>query len=279
MRTVLDELIARFPQAKRTTLRRMLAMGRVRVDGTVVVSLKTPLAADARVEVLEQGAGERLSGPPMAAGPFTIVYEDADLLVVNKPSGLITSSGPHDHRPTLLAYVRLHLRQTDPRARLGLIHRLDRDAAGLLVFSKSNEAYESLKTQFFKHTVTRRYVALVSPAPKPPSGEIDLPLEERADGTVYVCRKGRGQPAQTRYEVITDRGDKSAVVRLTLHTGRKHQIRVHLAHRNWPIVGDTVYGGRADEKGLHLCAVELAVDHPRTGQRMTWSIEAPFAMT
>lgn len=277
MRTVLDELTKRFPQSKRTTFRRMLAAGRVRVNGLAAVSLKAVVADGARFDVLDQGKRPRAETVTDVGPPFDIVYEDADVLVVDKRPGVITSSGPHDRRPTLLGHVRQYLHETDPRARVGLIHRLDRDAMGLLIFSKSNEAYESLKTQFFDHSVTRRYLALVSPVPKPPKGEIELRLEERKDGTVYVCGQGKGQVAKTLYEVVSDRGDKSAVVRLTLHTGRKHQIRVHLAQRNWPIVGDAVYGGKPSAAGLQLCAVELAIDHPRTGKRVTWTVKAPFA--
>src|SRR5262245_66217776 len=101
-----------------------------------------------------------------------IIHEDVDILVVAKPAGLLTSTVPRERRPTLLKMVREYAAQHDPRARVGLIHRLDRDASGLLVFSKNHDAYESLKRQFFRHTVDRIYLAVVRGRLNPPAGKI-----------------------------------------------------------------------------------------------------------
>jgi 23S rRNA pseudouridine1911/1915/1917 synthase len=203
-----------------------------------------------------------------------VVFEDADLLVVAKPAGLLTSTVPREKRPTLLAAVEEHLARYSPRARLGLIHRLDRDAAGLLVFSKCHEAYHSLKNQFFHHTVTRLYTAVVEGTLKPKKGMIRSRLEERADGTVYSTRRmDIGQPSRTDYEVLSAANGRS-VVRVKLHTGRKHQVRVHLSERGAPIVGDVMYG-KPDKMGLHLAATSLAFDHPRTGKRMEFHLPPP----
>jgi 23S rRNA pseudouridine1911/1915/1917 synthase len=272
-RTLLDALITRFPLAKRTTLRSMLADGRVWVDGRRARSLKQPVDDGAKVEVRDGSRSRKDEADVPTPGPLTVVYEDTDLLVVDKPPGLLTSTGPREKRPTALKFVREYMAH-DRDARVGLIHRLDRDASGLLVFSKSHVAYESLKTQFFRHTVTRAYAAVVSPAPKERAGTIDKPLEERADGTVYACRGSRGQRAVTHYEVMSVTGDR-ALLRVKLETGRKHQIRVHLSTRGWPIVGDTVYRGAESDAGLMLRAIELAIDHPKTGQRMTWTADVP----
>ena len=155
---------------------------------------------------------------------------------------------------------------------MGLIHRLDRDAAGLLVFSKNRAAYESLKRQFFHHAVTRIYHAIVSPPPKRAAGRIESRLAERADGTVHSTRhSGKGQVAITNFTVAKRRGD-SALLVVTLHTGRKHQIRAHLSESGCAIVGDTIYGGKP-HSGLLLAAVQLAFDHPRTGKRVAFTTE------
>ena len=205
-----------------------------------------------------------------------IIYEDADVLVVNKPAGLLTSTVPRERRPTLLALVRKHVEAGHKRARLGLIHRLDRDAAGLLVFSKNHAAYESLKTQFFHHSVKRVYLAVVIGKPDPSEGKIQSRLVERADGTVYSTRKPTGgEKAITFYRVIETRADGTSVVEVTLETGRKHQVRVHLSDRGWPILGDPVYE-RTHPKGLHLAATTLAFDHPRTKKRVEFSILPKF---
>jgi 23S rRNA pseudouridine1911/1915/1917 synthase len=212
---------------------------------------------------------------------WRIVFEDRDVLVVEKPAGLLTSTVPRERRPTLLAAVREYVLAKHPKARLGLIHRLDRDAAGLLVFSKSNLAYQSLKTQFFKHTVTRSYIALVEGKPNPDRGTIRSRLEERADGTVYSTRDPRkGQLAITDFETIKTTGPTRpgsvvrSILRVSLHTGRKHQVRVHLAERGMPIVGDPMYG-KPDRAGLHLIAAELAFDDPRTGKRRIFNLPPP----
>lgn len=203
-----------------------------------------------------------------------IIHEDRDILVVEKPAGLITSSGPRDRRPTLLAAVWDYVSHKYPKARVGLIHRLDRDAAGLLVFSKSHLAYRALKSQFFHHTVTRSYLALVQGIPNPPSGTLRSRLEERADGTVYSTpNPHRGQLAILEYKTIK-KAKPRALIQLNLHTGRKHQVRVQLADRGTPIVGDEVYG-KPDPAGLHLIALELAFDHPRTNKRCTYRLSPP----
>lgn len=233
-----------------------------------------------------------------------IVFEDHDLIVVSKPPGLLTATGPRERRPTLLAAVEAHVAAIDRRARIGLIHRLDRDATGLLVFSKNDRTYRSLKAQFFQHTVEREYAAIVTGIPTPPKGTIKSWLCERADGTVYsINHPGDGQIAVTDYELVRSRSGRS-LMRVMLHTGRKHQIRVHFAQRGMPVVGDTVYrappGMRTSKPAaagesaattkapharrdisppsagpLRLAAVRLVLDHPRTGKRMTFQIDPP----
>ena len=272
MATLLDRLLLLQPTAKRTTLRQMLADGRVRVDGQRARSLKQELADTAKVTIADH-APRALPSP----GPLAIVYEDDDVLVINKPPGLLTSTGPRERRPTALKFVQEYY-AGNRDVRVGLIHRLDRDASGLLIFSKSNLAYDSLKTQFFKHTVDRVYSAVVSRVPQDRKGTLNKPLEERTDGTVYVCRGNRGQLAVTHYTVVSQNPQRQALLRVSLETGRKHQIRVHLSHAGWPIVGDSVYGEATPGLGLMLCAVELALDHPRTGKRVAWDLPIPAFM-
>lgn len=272
--TLLDWLADRYPTAKRETLRRMVSGGRVTVNGTKPRTVKVEIGADDRVEVFDRPTtAER---PRRAAKlPFQIVHEDADLIVVDKPPGLLTSTVPGERRPTLLAAVRDYVKSNEPRGRVGLIHRLDRDASGLLVFSKSDMAYRSLKTQFFKHAVERVYLAVTTGVPNPKSGRIESRLEERADGTVYSTREsGKGERAVTHYETIGREG-KQGIVRVRLETGRKHQIRVHLAQRGTPIVGDVMYGKDDDARRLMLAAVTLGFMHPRTGKPALYRIEAP----
>jgi 23S rRNA pseudouridine1911/1915/1917 synthase len=283
--TVLTWLSQRHPTSKRQTLRRMLQAGRVTVNGRVIRNAKVSLAPNDRVVVSDAPRTPVPVRDTHRPAALRIVHEDADLLVVDKPPGLLTSTNPRERRPTLLALVRTYVESQAElhrrRAQVGLIHRLDRDASGLLVFSKTHDAYLSLKRQFFEHSVERVYTAIVEGAPTPPTGRVESRLVERADGTVYSTSKpGQGERAVSDYEVI-ERRNRRSLVRVTLHTGRKHQIRVHLSDRGSPIVGDTVYGRTAKPaKGitaprLMLAATKLAFAHPRTGQRLTFELPTP----
>jgi RluA family pseudouridine synthase len=266
--TLQARLRALFRTAKNQTLKEMVADGRVTVNGVRATKLSQVVGEDAVVRVDERP--RKHSGPKPTLAPLRLIHEDDDVLIVDKPAGLLTSTGPREKRPTALAIVRRYVEATSPGARVGLIHRLDRDASGLLVFSKSDLAYQSLKTQFFKHTVERAYEAVVRGSPNPKKGRIESRLIERADGSVRSTKEhAKGERAITEYEVI-DARDGRATVRVTLHTGRKHQIRVHLSERGWPIVGDVVYG-EGEPGGLKLRAVKLAFDHPRTGRRIEFA--------
>jgi 23S rRNA pseudouridine1911/1915/1917 synthase len=269
----------------------MVQEGRVTINGRRARSAKDAVGEKDKVLVADRAAAARPAAPAAVARRpplLDIVFEDADVLVVDKPAGLLTSTVPRERRPTLLALVREHVDAAPPARgrppRAGLIHRLDRDASGLLVFSKTPDAYRSLKGQFFEHSVERVYTAVVAGIPTPRSGRIDTRLVERADGTVYSTRRpGEGERAISDYETVEERKGR-AIVRVSLHTGRKHQIRVHLAERGTPILGDTMYGqadaGKEPAPGrLMLAATKLSFTHPRTGQRLTFErpMPEPFA--
>jgi len=268
--TLFEWLIRQYPQASRQTLRRMVADGRVSINGQRARSLKLPVGEGDRVEV----SGRRRPAPP-SLQPLEAVHEDDDVLVVNKPAGLLTSTVARERRPTAIGIIRRYLAHRQPGARPGVVHRLDRDASGLLVFSKNDRAFASLKRQFFHHTVDRHYLAVVHGKPRPPAGRIESLLSERPDGSVKQTRRRGAQLAVTEYEVVRTAG-RWSVLRLRLFTGRKHQIRAQLAGRGWPVVGDAMYGPQppASER-LLLCATLLAFDHPRSGERMTFSIPPP----
>ena len=172
---LLDRLIELFPTASRQTLKGMVQIGRVKVNGARARRLKQPIG---RADVVLVESPRLANEDP----DFAIIFEDADILVIDKPQGLLTSTVPRERRPTALAAVRKYL-VADHAARVGLIHRLDREASGLLVFSKTRAAYESLKRQFFERSAGRVYAAIVSPPPRPPRGQID--------GAGRACRWNR----------------------------------------------------------------------------------------
>jgi 23S rRNA pseudouridine1911/1915/1917 synthase len=274
--TLLEWLEQRYPTAKRQTLKRMVEAGRVRVDGRLAERLKQELAEACTVQVDESPQKREPATTPTS---LDIVHEDADLLVVNKPAGLLTSTVPREPRPTLLAQVREYVGARERTARVGLIHRLDRDASGLLVFSKNDAAYESLKRQFFNHSVDRVYAAVVEGLPPEPKGTIRSKLVELPNGNVVVTRQpDKGQIAVTEYVVMrherTPAGERS-LLRVKLQTGRKHQIRAQLASRGTPIVNDPLYGEQKPSGRLMLAAILLSLRHPGTHKRMTWELPIP----
>jgi 23S rRNA pseudouridine1911/1915/1917 synthase len=275
MNTLLDWLIEKYPKAKRQTFKDMLASGRLTLNGARPKSLRVSVTQTDRVIVSDRVVAPRPAR--RAKLPFAIIYEDRDVLVIDKPPGLLTSTNERERRPTAWAMVQQHLATTDPAARPGLIHRLDRDASGLLVFSKNDAAYRSLKQQFLHHTVSRIYLAHVYGKLSPPSGRLESRLVERADGDVRSTRKaGVGQVAITDYETISI-DDLGSILRVTLQTGRKHQIRTQLAEKGTPIRNDPVYGERECNGRLMLKAVELQFDHPRSGKRMKFILDGKNA--
>ena len=248
---------------------------RVRINGRPAARLKQPLGPKDKIEVADQ-IHEEQPAKKESGATLRIIYEDADVIVVDKPAGLLTSTVARERRPTLLAMVRAHVAQREARARVGLIHRLDRDASGLLIFSRNDKAYRSLKSQFFRHSVTREYSAVVHGTPTPSKGRIENRLAERADGVVHTTtRLNHGQIAITDFELLKSEAGMS-LLRVTLHTGRKHQIRVHLAGRGLPIVGDQVYGPPAHTVvRLMLAAMRLVIQHPRTGKPSEFFLPLP----
>lgn len=268
--TLLQWLLKTYPSAKRQTLRQMVEHGRIFISGTQAKSLKQAVAPTDKVEIKTR-SHRAVAG----LAPLTLVYEDADILVIDKPTGLLTSTTAKERRPTAIAIIDNYLNPYNSPP--GIVHRLDRDASGLLVFSKTPAAFTGLKRQLLDRSVSRVYCAIVSGIPKKPSDIIKTLLVEHADGTIHVTgNQFKGQEAITEYEIVAKKAKQHAMLRVTLHTGRKHQIRAHLAHLGFPILGDRVYNPSTPEASrLMLCAVELCFNHPRTGKFMEFKIPAP----
>jgi 23S rRNA pseudouridine1911/1915/1917 synthase len=269
--TLLDHLRKQFPAAKMVTLRRMIQSMRVLVNGAPARALKQTIDESDKVEVTDRP--KTSDGRPKLA--FPIIHEDDDVLVIDKPPGLLTSTNEREKRPTALAMVRQYLAATSPQARVGLIHRLDRDASGLLVFSNNPTAFRSLKSLFFEHSVRRVYHAIVKGTPSPASGRIESRLAELPDGKVKSTRRrDAGEHAISDYETIEALGNVS-LMRVTLETGKKHQIRVHLAEMGCPIVNDPLYNPDPRRGRLMLIATTLEFEHPRTGKHMRFELPLP----
>lgn len=209
-----------------------------------------------------------------------ILYHDDDILVVDKPSGVAVHPSPGYESGALTEeLVRRYPQMSGvgSRERPGVVHRLDVETSGVMVFALTQKAYLNLRAQFEAHvSVEKTYLAVLHGAPKGRKGTLDTLLGKRADKKrMKVVEEARpGQRAVTHWEVLNRLGNL-ALVEFRIETGRTHQIRVHAAHLGHPIVGDRLYGIPDRSKRLLLHAVQLAFDHPVTGRRVTFAAEPP----
>lgn len=241
--TLTDRLAALFPDASRRSLKQWLAHGRVRVNGDVERRGDAPVAAGDRV-VLGKPA------PPPLRGPLRIVHQDERLLVVDKPAGLLTIATEREREKTAYRQLSTHLAAAagprDRRQPLFVVHRLDRETSGLLVFARTIGVKRSLQEQFAKRSVERVYVAVVEGVVRADRGTLRSRLREDAGRRVREARRpDDGREAITQYRVLA-RGRDTTRVELRLTTGRRGQIRAQLAALGHPIVGDAAYGSTRD---------------------------------
>ncbi len=271
----LDQALARmFPQYSRSRLQVWLAGGHIRLDGAQGESRQAVRGGE-RVDLAPPPAPDAV--PRAQRMALAIVHEDADLIVIDKPAGLVVHPGAGVPDGTLMNGLLAHSPALAGVPRAGIVHRLDKDTTGLLVVAKTVEAQISLARQLETRSMRRIYLAVVQGDP-PTSGMIDAPLgrDTRARTRMAVTR--RGKDAVTRFRVL-ERYGHAALVECRLESGRTHQIRVHFQHIRHPIVGDGVYR-RGTRHGLAfgrqaLHAVELSLVHPRTGKTATWRAEPP----
>jgi 23S rRNA pseudouridine1911/1915/1917 synthase len=264
---LLEWLLAALAPMNRTRVKQLLRSGRVAVNGASVTRHDHPLRPGDRVSVLREAPA------PSAPAGIPIVYEDAHLIVIDKPPGLLTVATEGEKYDTAFARLADHLAAAKA-GRPFVVHRLDRDTSGLLLFARSAGVRDELQANWDE--VTKTYLAVVEGTPRPAEGVIENYLTEGRDLRVRASRHPSkdAKRAVSRYRVRASRGGWS-LVEVTLETGRKHQIRVHMAGLGCPIAGDTVYGATTNPaKRLCLHAWRLAFDHPATGERV--EVESPL---
>lgn len=293
-------LAAQSPALSRTRLQRLIKAGAVAVNDRVVQRPGHRLEAGDRVRVAATGEGSPvpLTGPgeqreaglelpdPAEASPvrsqgppLSVVYADAAIIVVDKPAGMVVHPAAGHPRGTLvdallIAFPELGAAFGDRRP--GIVHRLDRDTSGVMVVARRPELAEALQRQFQARTVGKVYLALIRGRLAPPEGLIEAPIgRDRRDRKRMAVLPG-GRPARTRYRLLQTLPGELAWVAACPETGRTHQIRVHFAAIGRPVAGDPVYG-RADPRvgRLALHARWLRLDHPVTGERMTFGAALP----
>jgi 23S rRNA pseudouridine1911/1915/1917 synthase len=272
----LDAFLTGHGQAgSRAAAQRLIEDGAVTVDGAR--RPKSHRVAPGE-RVLVAPAARPVTEPGRVA--FEVVYEDDELLVVDKPAGLVTHPAPGHSGLTLAEALRGRAAGGPHPERAGIVHRLDRDTSGLLVLAKSERAHAELSRMLARREIERGYLALVEGSPDADSGTIDAPLaRDRARRDLMSTRTARGRRALTRFEV-RERLPRTTLLGVRLETGRTHQIRAHLAAIGHPVCGDPRYGGRASGRRLglerqFLHAASLRFRHPVSGEWVTCESKPP----
>lgn len=268
----LDQYLAQeLPQLSRSKIKKLIQQGQVLVSNQAakpstavdvgdVITLTLPVTDSSALRPEEQH--------------LDIIFEDADIIVVNKPAGVVVHPAHGHttgtlvnallaHAPDLEAMTRA---DADSTHRPGIVHRLDQDTSGVIVVARTPEALKDLRRQFKARAVEKTYLALVFGMPEAPQGVIDVPLGRDPRHRQKFAPRTDGKPARTHYRVL-ETFNRYSLLEIDLETGRTHQIRVHLAWLKCPVVGDTIYGRKKNSLGLKrhfLHAWQLGIEHPRT---------------
>jgi 23S rRNA pseudouridine1911/1915/1917 synthase len=267
-----------FPQYSRNRLQAWLKDGHIRLDGAAAEARRAVMGGEL-VDIAPPRVPDAAS-PKAQRIPLKVVFEDADLVVIDKPAGLVVHPGAGVPDGTLLNALLAHAPALAGVPRAGIVHRLDRDTSGLLVVAKNVSAQANLAAQLAGRTVSRVYLAVVQGDPRT-SGSIDAPVGRDSRVRTRMAVTRRGKEARTNFRVL-ERYGHAALVECRLDTGRTHQIRVHFQHIRHPLVGDPVYrrGTRhiASFPRQALHAAELSLVHPRSGKTMRWHAPVPKDM-
>ncbi len=269
----------------RAAAQKLIDAGRVTVDG-VPQPKRHPLTAGARVVVA--APAQATAAPALPSADYAVAYRDEDVLVIDKPAGVVVHPGSGRAEGTLVQALAGLVAGGDDPLRPGIVHRLDRDTSGAIVVAKTARAHENLSDQFRARTVFKSYVALVHGVTREEKGKVEEPLsrDPRNRTRMAVSRGGRAAVSLWR---VRRRFERMTLLDVEIKTGRTHQIRVHLAWMNHPVVGDETYGGGRD-KNLHdprlraavaslgrqfLHAARLGFHHPTTGQWLGFDAPLP----
>jgi 23S rRNA pseudouridine1911/1915/1917 synthase len=294
----LDRVLSRLlPALSRSQAKRLIEAGRVTLGGAAFRDPALKVRAGQAFIVLLPAPEDAV--PAAQAIALDVRFEDAHLIVVDKPAGLVVHPAPGNPEGTLvnalLAHCGASLSGIGGVRRPGIVHRLDKDTSGLIVAAKTEAAHQALSRDFAARRIERTYLALVWGVPAPAAGEVvgnigRSPIDRKK---MAVVGAGRGKPAVTRYRVLRVFGGVAALVECRLATGRTHQIRVHLTHIGHPPIGDPVYGGRAGREARRagdlgtriaafprqaLHANRLGFQHPATGEQIRFDSPLPADM-
>ena len=274
----LDTLMAG-EELSRSRAAALIEMGQVTVDGTVAKKPSLRPATGALVLVRLPPVKETAVVPQDI--PLDILYEDDSLAVILKPAELVVHPAAGNEDGTLVNALLYHLSSLSGiggELRPGIVHRLDKDTSGLMLVAKDDQTHAALSAQLSARTMEKHYHAVVFGRMKDLSGEIEQPIGRDPKDRKKMAVVPDGRYARTSWRVLRETGPQSTLLDVRIHTGRTHQIRVHMAHIGHPVLGDPIYGAKRAPKveRLMLHACFLAFDHPGTGKRMAFYAPAPF---
>ncbi|CAN5845515.1 RluA family pseudouridine synthase [soil metagenome] len=284
----LDRVVAMLTGLSRARATELIAAGAVHVDGRPETIRARRLAEGERVDVdRTAAAAEAVTVEADESVAFRVVHADEQVIVVDKPAGLVVHPWAGEAQPTLVAGLLAQFPDVDgvgQPGRPGIVHRLDAGTSGLLAVARTDADYDSLVAQLAERSVTRSYRALVGGHPAAAGGLVDAPVGRSARHRTRMAVTARGRDARTRYEVIArfDEPTPVALLACWLETGRTHQIRVHLAAIGHPVLGDERYGGLRPELAVGrpwLHAAELGFTHPTSGERLEFTADLPPDLT
>jgi len=282
----LDQVAAElFPEYSRSRLATWIKEGRLTVDGRTVKP-RDKATASAQLTLLV--ADEPVTDWQPQSLPLKVIFEDEHILVVNKPAGVVVHPAAGHADGTLANALLAHAPELGALPRGGIVHRLDKETSGIMFVARSSLAHKSLVAQLSERTVSRTYCAVCTGA-LTGGGKIDAPIDRHPTARTKMAVVADGKPAVTHFR-IAHRFKHYTQLQVNLETGRTHQIRVHMAHRKWPLIGDPVYGGRQrvpagasdllmstlrsfPRQALHAQALEF--EHPASGDWMEFETELP----
>ena len=250
------------------TVKQRLQGASVAVNGVVTTKHDFIVNAD---DIVEVGVVQRTGKATPPVRKVEIIFQDKELIAINKPAGLLSVGTTKETKEHALALLRSQLTRGKERVQLWPVHRLDRETSGILLFATSKEVREAVMEQWSKSEKT--YLAIVEGSPKEEKGSITQPLRlDEKEYRVHVGEHPQAKPAITHYE-IKEKSEKRSLLEVQIETGRQHQIRAHMACLGHPVIGDERYGTKGGRMGLH--ALRLQINHPVKKQSMTFEVDAP----
>ena len=270
----IDSYLSEKLELSRSKVQKLIKENKVMVNGKNVsnsysVKLDDEIVVDGELDYAINVEAENI--------PLDIVYEDDDLIIINKVSGMVVHPAPGHYTGTLVnALLYKYGNLAGDKFRPGIVHRLDKDTSGLMIVAKTEEMLEKLSLMISKKEVERKYLAIVDGLIKHDTGEVDAPIgRDRNNRQKMAVTDVNGKNAITHFRVL-ERFDNNTYIECILDTGRTHQIRVHLSYIGYPVCNDPLYGhGRATDFGQMLHSYSIKFNHPRTGKEMKFKVDPP----